>query len=675
MSRAAWVVAAACSSLLVGLVYLLATSRPPASGASSGDDTVPATVIEEPLVVPAEEPSPAGDLVETVGQEDRRVPMAKEARAPGSGDRRIRGRFVDRTTSEAIPDLGVFILLGEKPVEHATTDADGRFVSEGEFEPGTYAVEPFDRPLSSTKPDQGWHWSPIEHEHRIAVDGSAVEQEHPLWIGPTYRLELRGPAEVRLADLYAELVEPTPGDEDREDSRAQHRMMQELENPLVAQFMGAGLDPADLGLRVPIREVQPPWVRFGSAPMGDHPDELTVQSSDGTWSGSAPIDSTLGVHPTVVVIELSRRGVLQGVVTNPSGKPVPSAWIELALARETDVLRATGADASGGFTFGGLAPGAYRIVVPAERYREWSAIVEVEAGSTKQVPIVLASAGDLGIVSGSTRSRTGRHRSKGGVLTLQSARDPTFFFVKVLSYRREKEEYVAPFSFEDLPIGEYELTLEPLDNMRWDGLQRVVTAPAEEIVFLCEDDTVVFDLDFRALDAETGEPVEPFGTLVWQGSPKDDRELDRDFLGAASELHMGTTSGLHRYLGVPENAPLRWIVGASGYRLAMGDQTDMRVEGNVRVVEAQLLRGWGQVFRVTTEDHIPLANVELHADGLTVGSTDEQGIVLLDVEAMPAKLEFLRAGWHVSWGRTEPSEAAFDLTPETPVYLSPDTDR
>jgi hypothetical protein len=78
---------------------------------------------------------------------------------------------------------------------------------------------------------------------------------------------------------------------------------------------------------------------------------------------------------------------------------------------------------------------------------------------------------------------------------------------------------------------------------------------------------------------------------------------------------------------------------------------------------------------VTTEDHIPLANVELHADGLTVGSTDEQGIVLLDVEAMPAKLEFLRAGWHVSWGRTEPSEAAFDLTPETPVYLSPDTDR
>ena len=186
-----------------------------------------------------------------------------------------------------------------------------------------------------------------------------------------------------------------------------------------------------------------------------------------------------------------------------------------------------------------------------------------------------------------------------------------------------------------------------------------VSSPAEGLEFICQDDTPTFALDFRAIDAETGQPIEQTWTIVWQGDPLDDIRLNHDW-----------ESGL--YKGVPEGVPLRWILRAADYRLATGDESDFRSEGELRVLEARLRPGWGQVFKVTTREDDPIPDVELVVDGESVGYTDAQGMVSMNLDAKPKSLEFRYEGWHVSGGCVDPDEEGFSWGAEDLVYLSPD---
>ncbi|MCZ6597114.1 MAG: hypothetical protein O7B99_05730, partial [Planctomycetota bacterium] len=200
---------------------------------------------------------------------------------------------------------------------------------------------------------------------------------------------------------------------------------------------------------------------------------------------------------------------------------------------------------------------------------------------------------------------------------------------------------------------------DPLDNMRWSTLSMTVSPPAEGLEFICEDDTPTFDLGFRAFDAETGRRIEErTWTIVWQGDPLDDIRLDDDY-----ETRL--------YEGVPEGLPYRWVLRAKGYRLAWGDETAFRTEGDLRVVEAHLVPGWGQIFKVTTPEREALQGVEILVDGESMGRTDERGMIAIDVDFRPRSLEFRLAGWHVSSPRVDPEKEGFGWGPQTSVRLSP----
>ncbi|MEQ1891879.1 MAG: carboxypeptidase-like regulatory domain-containing protein, partial [Planctomycetota bacterium] len=332
----------------------------------------------------------------------------------------------------------------------------------------------------------------------------------------------------------------------------------------------------------------------------------------------------------------------------------------VALVRDGQAIQGQGADARGGLSLRWLAPGEYQLVITNERYLEWTGSVTVTAGESTRLDVEMVSFGRLGTISGALRSRTGRHRSKGGILTLTSKDHPDFALLKTARYRKRSGDYEAAFSFEDVPVGRYELRLDPLDNRRWSALTLEVSAPATGVDFWCEDEAATFELAFRVLAARTDAPLESPWTIVWMGDPAADRRLDTNW-------ESGT------YLGVPEGVPMRWLVSAPDCRPVWGDETAFTSEGATRVAEVRLEPGWGQRFVVTHGGKEPLPGVEVRIDGESAGRTDSNGVLFVERDAKPATLEFVLEGWHVTWGYVDPSHPGFKhLGLESPVYLKRD---
>jgi hypothetical protein len=601
----------------------------------------------------------------------------------------LRGVLLDRRTGEPVPE---FLIRAKGPrgeakslevegdpnmgdptvtfefrspprrFENIVTGKDGRFESAGGFEAGVLDVVLVDHPslLNKTTSSQEGKRT-IEHKHVFDEASPSEDIEIKVAIGPTYRLDVALPGEMSVDDFYATFPLPSSG------LRGLHRPVAGDPSSPMALLYGRVTTPNALEQEAPLRKGEPVWARFPEPVLtiqevaGNEGDQrLHVRSRDGHWSGSAPVSSIVGIYAEVVPISLEARGAVEGTVLEAGGNAVPTAWIQLVTAPASlSPIEEVGADAKGRFEFKWLTEGDYDVVVHTDRYEESRSAISIVNGATENLEIRLAAGLSLGTISGLLRSRTGQHRSKGGVVTLKGLEDPSFFLFKTVSYQKRKGEYTAEFSFENVPSGNYEVSLEPLDNMRWETRTIMVSPPADGIEFICEDDAPTFDLGFRAIDAQTGRPIERSWNIVWQGNPLDDVRLDDDW-----------KTGL--YKDIPEGVSLQWILRAEGYRLATGDEMDIRTEADHRVVEARLDRGWGQVFKITTREREPIEGVELIVDGSSIGMTDAQGMISMNLDGKPRFLEFRYKDWFVTWGRVDPDEDGFGWGPETLVYLDRD---
>lgn len=623
----------------------------------------PASILDE---------SPAASLVETVVEEPR-VALPQEGEpllAP------LRGRLVDKLTGEALPEFVVEIrgprpepirLIGgdedrfslgfelpPKRVEKVTTDPAGNFTTHQGFEPGLLEFVLHDLADARQHPAAP---GVIEHTHSPEAARRSEEQVFEVRVGPTYRIDVTLPEGTQEDDFFATI----PADIET-GNPVMHRTVAEDPGSPLALFYGSSSSRSDtLEPRTPLRSGEPRWVRFRAPILFQRVSgglsELHLRSADGFWAGAAAIASVRGVHPEPVRIELTQCGAIEGRILDSEGKPLPSSWVQLA--QDDEAIHEQGADARGGLSFRWLAPGEYQLVITNDRYLEWTATVTVTAGESTRLDVGMVSAGRLGTIAGALRSRTGRHRSKGGILTLTSKEDPSFYLIKGVRYRKRSGQYEAAFAFEDVPVGRYELTLDPLDNRRWSALTLEVSAPATGVDFWCEDEAATFELAFRVLAARTDAPIESPWTAAWMGDPATDRRLDDNW-------ESGT------YLGVPEGVPIRWLVSAPGCRPVWGDETAFTSEGATRVAEVRLEPGWGKRFVVTHDGNEPLPGVEVRIDGESAGRTDSTGSLFVERAAKPARLEFVLEGWHVTWGRVDPSDPGFDHGLESPVYLKRD---
>ncbi|MBI1381978.1 MAG: hypothetical protein GC161_12935 [Planctomycetaceae bacterium] len=600
----------------------------------------------------------------------------------------LRGRLVDQSSGEPVPafllrvggpfgearlsetqadaddDASVPFQLRGPPrrIEEIVTDMDGQFVSEGGFEAGPLELALLDLPASvaSRTAPSGFDEEVMEHRHTFDEQTPPEAAELRVGIGPTYRFDVTLPTGMDVGEFYATFPQKLAG------LRELHRTVSGDPASGMASLFGSVMKPDVLEPNAPLRQGEPVWARFRHPirllPPSAGTQEasiLQVRSRDGHWSGSAPVRSLEGIEPELLKITLEPRGALEGTVLDGDGKPVPTAWIQLmASSTASSPIHEVGADPKGGFAFRWLPEGEYELVVLTERYAASRTNVVVESGGTERLDIRLVADVPLGTVSGVLRSRTGQHRSKGAIVTLRALGTNDFFQFKSVRYRKRKGAYTADFVFEGVPHGEYELSIQPLDNLRWESRAMRISSPAEGLEFVAEDDVPTFDLAFRAIDALTGSPIEERWVRLWYGEPGDEVRLT---------AHWET--GI--FAKVSEGVPLHWVVRAEGYRVATGNETQMRMDGDLRVIEARLERGWGQTFLVTTREQAPIEGAELLVDGRSAGTTDAKGFVSMNLDAKPQRLEFRYKDWVVVWGNVDPGAEGFGWGPETSVYLGP----
>ena len=583
----------------------------------------------------------------------------------------LEGRLLEKTTRQPVPhfllivngpmsplpggkddtDQEASFLVGPIRYEAVITDEDGRFVTKSRFEEGMLEVTLLDY-LDAIESREGAPMSdepPVQTIAHRFEDDKTPQVELLVEVGPTYRLELSLPDGREVGDFHAAFV-----------ARFQlgpemHRLSQ-----LVSVYQSFSTDPFEV--RAPLRPGRPTWARFTAlAWFTGLEDETTwtleVRSNDGLWFGTADVTSVSGEYAETLPIALRPTGAIRGVVRTSDGKPVPAAWMSLVTPPDATPIASIGAGRRGKFAFDWIEPGLHELRVETQKHEPWRQEIRVVGSSTVEVEAILTQPPGSGPISGVLRSMTGQRKFEGELLRLRNLDDPEMAFVKAPSSRKERGGYIASFRFEGIPPGRYALTLKPRDNLHWDELRKEVTPPTEGIEFVCHDETPTSNFALVAVDATSKTRIDQAWSMVWLGDPMADRRLS-----ASSE----------EYADVPAAGRLTWTLRAAGYQVAVGDESVFQeLEGDNKMAEIPLRRGWGQVFKVTTpEEAGPVEGVEIFVDGVLRGVTDRRGIAIVNLDQSPASVRLKLAGWKVTWCPGDEDTLSSEWGPHTPVYMS-----
>jgi len=272
----------------------------------------------------------------------------------------------------------------------------------------------------------------------------------------------------------------------------------------------------------------------------------------------------------------------------------------------------------------------------------------VDLGSPTMVEQTITLSEGLAVadVSGLFRSRTGQHRSKGITISLRAIDDPDCWFLSQAGYSREDGEQIARFHLKDVPVQEYEITISPLDNMRWGSRRRRLLPPCS-LEFECDDSGRASDLEFRTTDAAGGDAIEEF----WAKAYFEEEG------GELVELRQDWES--EKFLRVPDSTSVQYVVRANGYRVARGSRQPGQQPGD-GLVSVALERGWGQLFRVVEKEGTPIEAVEVLVDGEVMGRTDRHGFFELNLPVAPSSIEFRRGDWTVIQGSGDPGASSYE---------------
>jgi hypothetical protein len=112
---------------------------------------------------------------------------------------------------------------------------------------------------------------------------------------------------------------------------------------------------------------------------------VPLESAPGDAAGDVDVPITRFAPLAVVVVAASSGGTIRGTIRWGDATPVDGAPLELF--RGTELVTSTVADATGGFEFEALEPGAYRIAVDYECMIDQA--VTVVAGETTTQDLVL----------------------------------------------------------------------------------------------------------------------------------------------------------------------------------------------------------------------------------------------------------------------------------------------
>jgi len=564
---------------------------------------------------------------------------------PVASDARFRGRVVDARTGEPVPSAIARVHTDVRTID-APTDAEGRFES--------------DEPLAG-------NWSDIEfwNAHNVFHIRTARRNELEqlpgdagwlarIRIGPTFRLRLVGSDAEGSGAWLLRVVESAPGARDRATAW------------------------------IAVLPDDPPWVRFDD-PLPEPPagasERVEVQNLAGTLRGTAPIETIVGIHPglVTVVLGVSSARVL-GRVVDSSGQPLARAEV-FAIPR-TGRVGADGrwtsgeTNSLGSYVIGGLTPGEYWVHARPRRGQEAQTLeIELAPGDTTAPDLVAPAVTAAGAIEGTLKA-TGGQDFPPAVVRLRAVDGRSYEHYDVVDPSQQGSdpgevrhfgahggelhvEGKGFFEFQQVPQGEYELTVIATDCSRWSPSPLRVSPPRLDLEISREDAGEWWTANFRASDADSGEPIRDIHVQLLASGAWSPETSRIEGLGTSEERRHGF---VWRF---PEAARFRWNLHADGYAMASGTERDFAGTGSIRVLEVRLRKGFAArlllrdargrfdihdeswASRIAAVEQPPVAGIEIRADGQAVGRSDAEGVAAFEMRVRPDRIEVVAPGWTV----------------------------
>jgi len=465
------------------------------------------------------------------------------------------GVVFDKSSSSVLPNFDLEIALENGELETLTTGWDGEFTCASTRDAGPITVRLLDiagRVAAQRLNGAVLNWN--EAQERTVewngVDPIVIELEGSVLVP----LRFAPPIGLDYDDFRAELFDLEPDD--------------------------APVDSALMSCETRVR-YDPPRARFrslGFLASNKAPKLLRITSDDGLWSGAGWTQlGELGYE--IVDIELLSRGRITVEVVSSDGGELNLPSLEFRALPDGRILTRDAGEVLAfdrTLSFDGLAPGQYEVAAHARGRRDVRMTLDVVAGLETRQTFVLEPLGQTAAIRGELRSRSGKYVD---LLTLTlSAPGEADLRTLMPQWIERDGELVAPFEFADLRPGPHNLQILGLsdDNRTWRPDFGTIEAPAENLVFVCDDVTPLRLLRFDVLDATTNEALPQASVHAKAG----ERVLMGGFgaLGAPTQFH------------VTDGELVNWRVTLDGYIDASGDTAAATLVDGVLVQTVRLER-------------------------------------------------------------------------------------
>lgn len=512
----------------------------PAAPDSRGAATAVATQadVERPA-----EPAPA-DLVEPA----RSVVSSVAAVPPSQARARLRGRVVDQATREPLAGYFVTLPRADGDIESLSTDTLGQFESAFEREPGAFELRlsaERERESSSTLNGSTLSWTP-GITRSVTWDGV-----RPLELEFEYRLRVplrfSPPTGLSFSDFRVELRDLDPNEAPLEAILfAIHGRVRG--DPPVARFMTTGV-------------------------LGDAVQRklLRLVSDDGLWRGQAWFD--VAGNTTPVEIALESCGVARFELLSATAQALAEPTLEIQELPDGRISRRDANDLAGPAhnqaVVDGLAPGSYRFVARASGMRDAAVELQIASGVELRHVFVLEPMPDAATISGELRSRSGQFKERVTVALPAAAGGQ--FRTAIVEWIERDGAWVAPFEFKGLRPGKHDVQFYLWDgsNRSWTPAGGEIEAPAEQVVFVCDDLSPLQTLRFDVVDDATGVPLPNASAQAREG---------RRWL-----IEADAPAGAPRTFSISQGMEVSWTVSCDGYESQSGDsRSAVLVDGSLR---------------------------------------------------------------------------------------------
>ncbi len=537
----------------------------------------------------------------------------------------VRGRLVDEDTGEPVPSYRIELSGKGDRVETLVTDDEGRFASQGDFEPGEVSVRLTEFHL----------WSERKLEHRVE-DPAPEPEDLPIPVGPTIFFELEEPERHGDLSLTAELLDQgVPLTRQWAMALAQGWNGWDggdFEPPSEAAFHGH-----PCGISADVRFGQGvAWVRFPPFHFGPKPGPtgypVLVSDRERGWGGVAFTPGLRGKQEIPLRIRLERMVALTGIVSSAPQVPVRALVVLRggSLAFPLECIN----DEEGGFSFFATA-GEYDLTVEGLGASLAQSVSLVD----RNVHLDLHLDGPKTLeISGIMRVPSGTFEAD-PLCELRSTTDPKVRFLAQAEFRKKvdrkhdfvrtrmlKEDdgsIVAPFSFQAVPAGSYELLAPTHAGFAWRPSRFLVEGSRADLELVYRDDGPKTALCFEVLD---------------DGGNAVDANVGGRIQGDSAEL--ACRQGV---MEVATGSTVHWVAFADGYVPAQGV---CRAEAPDRQVITVNLEAGSGVFVETIDPFGDgVADVEVLVDGLSTGRTNALGFATLALEGTEHSIAGRKPGW------------------------------